>query len=59
MATEAQGAAVAGLSSLGNEPDRYRYPNWGALDKPFAGEEAAAGLYAAREPAEAGEAATR
>jgi hypothetical protein len=47
MATEAQGAAVAGLSfSLGNEPDRYRYPNWAALDKPFAGEEAAAaGLY--------------
>jgi len=47
MASEAQGAATAGLSfSLGNEPDRYKYPNWSALDKPFAGEEAAsAGLY--------------
>jgi hypothetical protein len=47
MAAEARGAAVDGLSfSLGNEPDLYELPNYSALDKPFAGEEAAAaGLY--------------
>jgi len=43
MAGEARGAAVNGLSySLGNEPDLYDLPNYAALDKPFAGEEAAA-----------------
>jgi len=43
MATEAQSAATAGLSfSLGNEPDLYQLPNYASLDKPFAGEEAAA-----------------
>ncbi|HTY97681.1 MAG TPA: hypothetical protein VMB91_11620 [Solirubrobacteraceae bacterium] len=62
MAGEARAAAVNGLSfSLGNEPDLYELPNYGSLDKPFAGEEAAAaGLYeqlaAYLEPAVAGEA---
>ncbi len=43
MAAEAEGAATDGLSfSLGNEPDLYRLPNYSALDKPQAGEEAAA-----------------
>jgi hypothetical protein len=43
MAAEATTAATAGLSfSLGNEPDLYPLPNYAALDKPFAGEEAAA-----------------
>jgi hypothetical protein len=43
MAGEARAAAVNGLSfSLGNEPDLYELPNYAALDKPFAGEEAAA-----------------
>ncbi len=43
MAAEAQGAATAGLSfSLGNEPDLYGLPNYSSLDKPLAGEEAAA-----------------
>lgn len=43
MATEAESAATAGLSfSLGNEPDLYALPNYESLDKPFAGEEAAA-----------------
>ena len=47
MASEARAAAVSGLSfSLGNEPDLYELPNYSALDKPFAGEEAAyAALY--------------
>jgi hypothetical protein len=47
MASEAEAVAASGLSfSFGNEPDRYKLPNWAALDKPFAGEEAAAaGLY--------------
>ena len=47
MAAEARAAAVDGLSfSLGNEPDLYELPNYSALDKPLAGEEAAAaGLY--------------
>ena len=47
MASEARAAAVNGLSfSLGNEPDLYELPNYAALDKPFAGEEAAyASLY--------------
>ena len=47
MATEARPAAVNGLSfSLGNEPDLYELPNYSALDKPIAGEEAAdASLY--------------
>lgn len=47
MASEARAAAVNGLSfSLGNEPDLYELPNYSALDKPLAGEEAAdAGLY--------------
>ena len=47
MAAEARPAAVNGLSfSLGNEPDLYELPNYSALDKPFAGEEAAdASLY--------------
>jgi len=43
MADEARAAAVNGLSfSLGNEPDLYGLPDYAALDKPFAGEEAAA-----------------
>src|SRR6202011_2564187 len=38
-----QSAASAGLSfSLGNEPDLYGLPHYSSLDKPFAGEEAAA-----------------
>jgi len=43
----AQSAATAGLAySLGNEPDLYRLPNYAALDRPQAGEEAlAANLY--------------
>ena len=42
MATEARTAAVNGLSfSLANEPDLYELPNYAALDKPIAGEEAA------------------
>ena len=47
MASEARAAAVDGLTfSLGNEPDLYELPNYSALDKPFAGEEAAyAALY--------------
>ena len=47
MANEARAAAVNGLAfSLGNEPDLYELPNYAALDKPFAGEEAAyASLY--------------
>lgn len=47
MASEARAAAVNGLAfSLGNEPDLYELPNYSALDKPFAGEEAAyAALY--------------
>jgi hypothetical protein len=47
MATEAQGAAINGLSfSLGNEPDLYDLPNYSALAQPMVGEEAAAaGLY--------------
>ena len=47
MAGEARAASVNGLSfSLGNEPDLYELPNYSALDKPFAGEEAAyAALY--------------
>ena len=47
IATEARPAAVNGLSySLGNEPDLYELPNYSALDKPIAGEEAAdASLY--------------
>jgi hypothetical protein len=41
MASEAQGAAVNGLSfSLGNEPDIYRLPNYAALSRPVANEEA-------------------
>jgi hypothetical protein len=40
MATEAQGAAVNGLSfSLGNEPDIYKLPNYAALTKPVPNEE--------------------
>jgi hypothetical protein len=43
MVAKAQGAAAAGLSfSLGNEPDLYDVPNYSSLDKPFAGEQAAA-----------------
>jgi hypothetical protein len=43
MVANAQSAATAGLSfSLGNEPDRYGLPNYSSLDKPLAGEEAAA-----------------
>ena len=43
MVAKAQGAAAGGLSfSLGNEPDLYGLPNYSSLDKPIAGEEAAA-----------------
>jgi hypothetical protein len=43
MVAKAQSAASSGLSfSLGNEPDRYVLPNYSSLDKPQAGEEAAA-----------------
>lgn len=43
LAAEAQSAATNGLSfSLGNEPDLYDLPNYSSLDKPLAGEEAAA-----------------
>ncbi|MGO9322272.1 MAG: hypothetical protein ACLQBY_15925 [Solirubrobacteraceae bacterium] len=43
MAAEAQSAATDGVSfSLGNEPDLYGLPNYASLDKPLAGEEAAA-----------------
>jgi hypothetical protein len=43
MVAKAQSAATNGLSfSLGNEPDLYGLPNYAALDKPQAGEEAAA-----------------
>jgi hypothetical protein len=47
MVAEARAAATDGVSfSLGNEPDLYYLPNFGALDKPQAAEEAtAAGLY--------------
>jgi hypothetical protein len=43
MVAKAQAAATNGLSfSLGNEPDLYGLPDYSALDKPQAGEEAAA-----------------
>jgi hypothetical protein len=43
MVAAAQGAAGNGVSfSLGNEPDLYDLPNYSSLDKPLAGEEAAA-----------------
>ena len=43
MVAGAQSAATNGLDfSLGNEPDLYDLPNYAALDKPQAGEEAAA-----------------
>jgi hypothetical protein len=43
MVAKAQSAATNGLSfSLGNEPDLYGLPNYSSLDKPQAGEEAAA-----------------
>jgi hypothetical protein len=43
MVTDAQSAATNGLDfSLGNEPDLYGLPNYAALDKPQADEEALA-----------------
>jgi hypothetical protein len=47
MVADARSAASAGLSvALGNEPDLYFLPNFAALDKPLAGEQAiAARLY--------------